>query len=88
MTSTDQDWAALAHASGQALSLLGYPVPPCLPDDTEPCGGNFATHLAANLAALSAVIDHHLAHLNPPGGLFTTVYHAIETEIEAKCQPA
>jgi len=78
----DQAWADLARNSIQALGLLGYPVPPCLPDNAEPCGGTYAEHCVANLAALSAVIDHQLKHLAPPDGMFTEIY----TDIEAKLQ--
>lgn len=83
----DQDWADLARNSARALGLLGYAVSDCLPGDAEPCGGTFIEHAAANLAALTAVIDHHLEHLQPPSGMFTSVYSDTEAKLlEPGCQ--
>ena len=63
---TEVNWADLTRNAREALSLLGYPVPPCLPDEPDACGGNYTQHLASYLAALRAVISHHLLHLGAP----------------------
>jgi hypothetical protein len=60
----DEAWAEVARASRDALQLLGRGITPrCLPDEPSPCGGSFAMHACAHLAALKAVADHELEHL-------------------------
>ncbi|MGH3222570.1 MAG: hypothetical protein ACRDPY_28390 [Streptosporangiaceae bacterium] len=80
---SDQNWAGLAHASRDALGLLGYGITPrCLPDEPEACGGTFAEHVAAHLAALKAVADHHLTHLGAPAGMLADVYEHTTADLE------
>ena len=81
----DESWAELAGAARQALALLGYGTPDCLPGGAAPCGGTWAEHAAAGLAALKAVADHHLAHLAPPELMTSTVYEAVAATIECDC---
>ena len=59
----DLEWKPLAESTRQALSLLNYEVPACLPGEPEACGGSFASHTLAHLAALRAVVEHRIAHL-------------------------
>lgn len=56
-------WQPLAVDTRQALILLRYGVPECLPGEPGACGGNFAEHTLANLGALRAVVEHHIRHL-------------------------
>jgi hypothetical protein len=56
-------WQPVAQSTRQALGLLGYGVPDCLPGEPQACGGNFAEHAMGNLAALRALVDHRIAHL-------------------------
>lgn len=56
-------WDSLAVASRDALRLLGYGGPDCLPGEPAECGGTFYEHVVAHLGALSAVVDHHLTHV-------------------------
>lgn len=56
-------WKPLAERTREALGLLGYKVPACLPGEPEACGGNFAEHAAAYLAALKAVIEVRIGHV-------------------------
>ncbi|HLM89268.1 MAG TPA: hypothetical protein VK284_09600 [Streptosporangiaceae bacterium] len=78
-------WAAVARASRDALALLGYVVGPrCLPDEAEPCGGSFALHACANLAALKAVADYQLMHLGP-GMNPVQIYLEVRGELETEC---
>jgi hypothetical protein len=60
----DLTWKPLAESTRQALDLLGYPLPACLPDEPEPCGGSFAEHTLAHLAALRAVVEYRITHLH------------------------
>jgi hypothetical protein len=80
-------WAAVARASRDALALLGYVVGPrCLPDEAEPCGGSFALHACANLAALKAVADHQLMHLGPGmNPVQGEIYLEVRGELETGC---
>ena len=67
---TDENWADLARHSRQALAELGYALKPrCLPDEPEACGGTFADHVMAQLAAIKAVADHPPDAPAPAGGL-------------------
>ncbi len=56
-------WQPLAERTRQALRLLGYDVPDCLPGERGACGADFAQHAAAFLGALQAVVEHRLIHL-------------------------
>jgi hypothetical protein len=58
-----QKWQPVAECTREALGLLGYGIPDCLPGEPEACGGNFAEHAMAHLAALRAVVDHRISHL-------------------------
>jgi len=79
---SDLAWAQVARDTRQALNLLGYAIGPrCLPDETGACGATFREHAGAHLAAIKAVADHQLAHLNPPDGLVNTTYVAITGEL-------
>lgn len=57
-------WKPLAERTREALALLGYQVPACLPGEPEACGENFVMHAVGNLAALKAVVEVHIAHLD------------------------
>lgn len=85
---SDDRWKGLAENSRQALNLLGYLVEPqCMPGEDNPCGGTFAQHFAANLAALKAVADHHLAHMGPAfvAPIYGDAYRAVEASLTADC---
>ena len=58
-------WRPMAEATREALALLGYDVPACLPGEPQACGGSDAGHAAANLGALRAVVEHRITHLGP-----------------------
>jgi hypothetical protein len=65
---TDEDhdypgWKDLAEELRQALHLLHFDVPQCLPGEPEACGGNFAEHALSYLAALRARVDNEIEHL-------------------------
>jgi len=82
----DENWAEVARASRGALALLGRPVGPrCLPGEPDWCGGSFAQHAGAQLAALKAVADHQLSHLGPPAAMITEIYAHELAELESRC---
>lgn len=63
---TDESWAQIARDTREALATLGRPIEPrCLPDESDPCGGTFATHAMAHFATIKAICDHQLGHLGP-----------------------
>lgn len=84
----DQQWAGMARATRAALHQLGWGTPYCLPDEPEACGGSYAEHTAAHLAALKAVADHHLAHLAPRAQLVDEIYLRTGAELHGRsdCQ--
>lgn len=80
----DDAWQPLAERSREALRLLGYDVAVlCMPGEPEPCGGSFAQHTAAHMAAIKAVTDHHLAHLGPGvvAPIFGVTYDSVAAEL-------
>lgn len=79
----DQAWAEYARASRDALAILGYPGPRCLPDEAAPCGGSYTQHATAYLATIKAVCDHQLKHLGPP---FATMHGQIYWEKRAELE--
>ena len=80
---SDQQWKPLAVSSREALSQLGYTVGVCcLPDELDPCGGSFAEHTVAHLAALMAVADHHLAHLGAPAEMIDDIYRRTAVAVD------
>jgi len=83
----DENWATLARNSRVAMAAFGKETPPCLPDEAEPCGATFAQHAGAHLAALKAIIDHHLEHLGPEfmACLYPDVYRATQAELAEVC---
>lgn len=85
---SDARWAGVARNSRQALNLLGYQVEPqCMPGEANPCGGTFAEHFAANLAALKAVADHHLMHLGVQfvAPIYGAAYQSVDGALRADC---
>ncbi len=56
-------WKPLANRTREALELLNFGMPRCLPGEPEACGGNFAEHALGHLAALKAVVEYHIGHL-------------------------
>lgn len=56
-------WKPVAEATREALALLGYHVPACLPGEPEACGADFAHHTVGNLATLKAVVEDRIGHL-------------------------
>lgn len=85
---SDERWKGLAENSRRALNLLGYLVEPqCMPGESNPCGGTYAEHFTANLAALKAVADHHLAHIGPAfvAPIFGPVYDSVADNLAADC---
>jgi hypothetical protein len=52
-----------------------------MPDEAMPCGGSFAEHAGAHLAAIKAVADHQLAHLRPPVGLVNATYRSVSQDL-------
>lgn len=78
----DLVWRDLAYASREALARLGYDISArCLPDEADPCTGTFALHVIAHLAAIKAVADHHLEHLQPPAGMVDEISRNIAGDI-------
>lgn len=69
-------WRPLAERTRQALGLLDYDVPRCLPHEPGACGGDYAHHALANLAALKAVVEHRIAHLGPGSDALVGEVHA------------
>jgi fructose-bisphosphate aldolase class 1 len=83
---TDDQWRQLAEASREALILLGHDVPNCLPGEAGACGGRYAEHAGAQLAALKAVADHHLAHLGSfPRHMEQKIRAMTLADLEANC---
>lgn len=79
-------WESLAVATRDALRLLGYDGPDCLPGEPGACGGTFYQHVAAHLGALSAVVDHHLAHVHADGrDMAADVAAKTWTDLEEAC---
>ena len=88
MTGNDAAWANLANASRGALALLGHQIGPlCLPGEPDACGIGYELHALAHLAALAAVVDHHLEHL---GGMdsptVSDIYLHTAAETRERCQ--
>lgn len=84
---SDEQWRDLAEGTRTALHLLGYTIEPhCLPGETEACGGTYAEHAVAHLAALTAVINHHLVHLSPPSDMVSDIYHDVIRDIHIDCK--
>jgi hypothetical protein len=82
----DEAWAEVARTTRDALALLGRPVGPrCLPGEPDHCGGSFADHAAAQLAALEAVIEHQLWHLRPPDSMIAHIRQHERAELEKGC---
>lgn len=80
-------WKPLAEHTREALELLGYGVPRCLPDEPDACGGDYAHHTLGHLAALKAVVDHHLAHLGEGSApLVADIYAQVATGLEGTCE--
>jgi hypothetical protein len=80
----DQTWQPLAVSTRQALRLLGWDGPDCLPDEPEACGGGYAEHAAAHLAALRAVVEHRIGHLGADAGpLVEQVYASTAATLRA-----
>lgn len=78
----DESWAPVARSTREAMVLLGYRITTrCLPDEPEPCGGNYAQHAAAHLASIRALVDHQLQHLGAPQGVVTEIYDRITAEL-------
>jgi hypothetical protein len=68
-------WAPLARDTRAALALLGHPLPNCLPGEPAACGGSYAEHALAHLAALRAVVEHRISHLGPGSeAMVETIY--------------
>lgn len=84
---TDEAWADVARASRDALALLGCPIGTrCLPGEPEHCGGTFAQHAAAHLAALEAVAEHQFMHLGPRwNAMIAQIYGTALAELEGGC---
>lgn len=78
---SDANWKPLAERTRQALDLLGYSVPRCLPGEPDACGGDFAHHSLAHLAALRAVVEHRIAHL---GNGSAALVEEIRTRVSAE----
>jgi hypothetical protein len=79
----DAEWEPLACSSREALRLLGYAITPrCLPGEPDACGGTFAQHAASHLAALGAVIEHHVGHLGSSfDSLIERIYNDTAEEV-------
>jgi hypothetical protein len=60
-------WRLPAVRWRQALRLLGFDTPDCLPGEQygPECGGTDAEHAVSYLGALLAVVEHHLEHVPP-----------------------
>lgn len=91
----DQAWCWLAEQSRVALRHLGWNIGPrCLPGEPDECGGTFAQHTVAHMAALTAVINHHLAHLSAAYGAETVAdwgqcaYTDVALELAGGCAGA
>lgn len=85
----DESWAEVARDSREALALLGRATGPrCLPGEPDHgrCGGTFAQHACAHLAALKAIADHELSHLGPAWApeIFA-IYNRERGKLEAGC---
>jgi hypothetical protein len=63
-------WHGAAVRWREALRLLGFDTPDCLPGEPGglECGGSDVEHAVSYLGALAAVVEHHLEHV-PAGGL-------------------
>lgn len=80
----DPAWQPLAQSTRKALHLLGYEVPACLPGEPEACGGSFAEHAAAHLAALRAVTEYRISHLGADASpLVEEVYAGMLATLQA-----
>lgn len=86
MSAADTAWAPLARASREALAQLGRATPRCLPDEADACGGTFAEHVAAHMATLRVLIDHHLEHLGAPESMLREIYVHEAAEVFRHCR--
>lgn len=83
---SDQDWALLARQSRTALQILGWAIgPPCLPDETSPCGGTWIEHAVAHLVTLCAIAHHQLDHAQAPDIMIETIYAAQSEQLREAC---
>jgi len=79
--SWDESWAPVAAGSREALRQLGYDIgPACLPGEPESCGATYAEHAAAQLSAVIAVAEHHLAHM----GLLAQMKEDVVARVSAR----
>jgi hypothetical protein len=77
-------WKPLAERTREALELLGYGVPRCLPGEPEACGGDYAHHSLAHLAALKAVVEQRITHLgNSSAPLVEEICAKVSAELSA-----
>jgi hypothetical protein len=83
----DRDWAQLSERSREALALLGYTVEPmCLPHEAAPCGGTYFEHFAAHMAAMAALVNHHLMHCGPDAApIYGVTYGAVSKSLSEDC---
>ena len=78
-------WKPIAERTREALGLLGWEVPACLPGEPLACGGDFAEHTLGHLAALKAVVEDRIAHLGDGSApmveeIYTSTLATLRTE--------
>jgi hypothetical protein len=79
-------WAQVARNARQALTLLGYPVPECMPDEPDAYGGSVIEHAASYFTAIVVIADHQLTHVDAPPKLTATVAADVRRKIIDGCQ--
>jgi len=81
----DTSWRPLAEQTRFALQHLNFCIEgACLPGETDACGGTFAQHAMAQLAALRAVVDDQISHLGTDAGPHVEmIYQETRRELSA-----
>jgi len=81
----ERAWRDLAMNVRQALALLNYPVPECMPGEPAACTGTCSEHAISYLAALQAVVERKIVHLGRQvAPMVDDIYYATQAELIAE----
>ena len=84
-TEPERAWRDVAVNVRQALALLNYPVPDCLPGEPAACTGTCEQHAISYLAALQAVVEQKIKHLGQQAApMVDEIYHATLAQLIAE----
>lgn len=72
-----REWSEVARRWREALRLLDFDTPNCLPGERDgaDCGGSEVEHAYSYLGALLAVLEHKLEHVSPAARVLVESAH-------------